>query len=55
MTWVCGVRLSALLLFSCGVCWFGYLIGFARGVRREGKRLRRRLMIAGSRFAHDDD
>lgn len=55
MTWLCGLKLVTLALFVVGGVWFGYLLGYVRGIRHEGKRLRRRLMIAGSRFANDDD
>lgn len=55
MTWICGLRLLALALICCGFGWFMFLIGFARGVRHEGKRLRRRLMLAGSQFANGND
>jgi hypothetical protein len=55
MTWLCGLRLVTLSLAVMFLTWTGFLVGFVRGVRHEGKRLRRRLMIAGSAFARHDD
>lgn len=34
---------------------FAYLVGYARGYRRATRALKRRLQLAGSRFASGDE
>jgi hypothetical protein len=41
--------------FYGGSVAFAYLVGNVRGARRASKNLRRKLMIAGSRFAGGDE